>query len=334
MKQISSANIIKKQTFLLIALLTLTFGTTFAHQDFWIKRDFGNVKIRIATGFDYEEIKKTLIIGQLAENLSKQMNYKDQLFLDFSHNYVEKCKLKYFISFDKGSIQSSSPDNWDEPLFKSEVIILRQVGKTFDINSTLKLLEYSITNVSELSSIQDTVSYENSYCNWETLLTIDTSLIMNELKNPNSPLLNSVLKIKVDRPEEEFKYGTSYYWKENEFHIYFRDYNKSDTAILTLKNIYQFVRIDNYYTVIFDSDSSFYQVNQYTQTKISKRQIIKNTNDYFEPFKIEGIGGDKISIYFWYYTKQQGLQPKTRTLIYQAEKDKLTQDLDKLINRN
>jgi hypothetical protein len=63
----------------------LTFGTTFAHKDFWKVADFGNVKVRVKTGFQYEEINKAFIIGQLAEKLSKDLNYADTIFLDFNH---------------------------------------------------------------------------------------------------------------------------------------------------------------------------------------------------------------------------------------------------------
>ncbi len=61
--------------------------------------------------------------------------------------------------------------------------------------------------------------------------------------------------------------------------------------------------------------------------------MIENTFDYYRPFKFENIGGDKLSIYFSYYSKEPGLQPKKRTLIYLTDKDKLIQDLDKLIEK-
>lgn len=84
--------------------------------------------------------------------------------------------------------------------------------------------------------------------------------------------------------------------------------------------------------IIFDTDSTFYYVNQY-QKKVSKRNIINNKHDYYRPYKIEFIGGNKISINFYYYSKEEGRQPKDRTLIYLIEEDELIQDLDKLIEK-
>lgn len=66
-------------------LLLLLSTKASAHQDFYVIKEFGNIKTRIKTGFQYEEIKKVEIIGKLAEFLAKELNYNEPILLDFNH---------------------------------------------------------------------------------------------------------------------------------------------------------------------------------------------------------------------------------------------------------
>ena len=61
----------KQLIFTLIFFLKFTLNTASAHQDFYVTKDYGNIKVRVKTGFVYEEINKAFIIGQLAEKLAK-----------------------------------------------------------------------------------------------------------------------------------------------------------------------------------------------------------------------------------------------------------------------
>lgn len=94
-----------------LILIFILFSTAkaFAHQDFWMTKTFGNVKVRIKTGFRYEEINKVWIIGELAQNLCNELKYKDTVFLDFNHAYTGYCSPDYFISFGDGSIIQNWP---------------------------------------------------------------------------------------------------------------------------------------------------------------------------------------------------------------------------------
>jgi len=88
----------KRYGYILTLILTLTWGSVYAHQDFWITQDYGNIKVRIETGFKYEEIYKVFLFGQLAEQFAKQLNYSGSIFLDFSHHYTGNITPDYFIS--------------------------------------------------------------------------------------------------------------------------------------------------------------------------------------------------------------------------------------------
>jgi len=193
-------------------------------------------------------------------------------------------------------------------------------------------LEYSIKNIYSIKTSQKQIEYNQNYCQWK-INSIDTVLIKEQLKKTNSGLLTKTIKLRIERPDKDFKYGISYYWQDNKFHLFIRDYNKSDTTLASIDNIYDIKKFGSSSALVYDSDSSFFYISQYNRPMVSKRQVINNTYDYYRPFKIENIGGDKLSIYFSYYTKEEGLQPKERTLIYLTEKDELIQDLDKLIDK-
>lgn len=315
-----------------IIILTFIAEIAIAHQDFWVIKDYGNIKVRVKTGFQYEEINKAFIIGQLSQKLSKELNYKEPIFLDFNHAYTGDCDPDYFISYDKGNILQTWTNEKQKDFLKENSIIVRQVSRKFDFVSTLKILEYAILNLTTIKSAQRQITYNQNYCQWK-INTIDTILIKNHLKTYGSEILTKILKNKIDRHDKNFKYGVSYYWEDNKFNIYRRDYNGRDTILLTVDNIYDYHIINGNSTVIFNSDSTFYHIGRYKKPMTSKKHLIENTFDYYQPFDLKDIGGDKITIYFWSYTKDEGRQPRDRTLIYLIDKDRLIQDLDKLIDK-
>lgn len=321
-----------KLNYILIIILTFVVETAIAHRDFWVIKDYGNIKVRVKTGFQYEEINKAFIIGQLSQKLSKEINYKELIFLDFNHAYTGDCDPDYFISYDKGNINESWEDKRQKDYLKENSIIVRQVSRNFDVVSTLKILEYAILNLKTIKSTQKQITYNQNYCSWK-INSIDTILIKRQLKMRESKILTKALKNRIDRADKNFKYGVSYYWQDNKFNVYYRDYDNRDTILLTVANIYDYHTINGNSTVIFNTDSTFYHIGRYNKPMTSKMHLIENTFDNYRPFDLTNIGGNKISIYFWVYTKDKGRQPRERTLIYRTDKDLLIQDLDKLIDK-
>ena len=284
----------------LIVALSMTLGHALAHEDFYAVYHFGNVKVRIKTGFEYEEIKKVAMLGQLAEKMCEELKYSEPILLDFIHLYVGDCIPSFYISYGKVNNESLKwGANQNRSLFlddnkvvfreigdflQGNAIVIRQSANYFQAQTTLKLVEYAISNFSRINSI-------------------DTLEIKKMLNTSNSDLLNSMLEQKVYRQEKNFEYGISYYCQNNRYVIFQKSrYNKRESVITELDNIFDIKQIDNLYAVIFDSDTSFYYVkrsdsivyeigetegkenNQY----ISKKQVIENRLGY-EPFKVTNI---------------------------------------------
>lgn len=310
----------KNKKHLLTILLFLYFGTTFAHQDFWIVKDYGNIKVRIKTGFDYEEIKKVFLFGKLTEKLSSELGYTDQIFLDFNHFYTGDCKPDYFISFDKGNIKDTDGfDDFNEKAILSEKgIVIRQVSREFNSLSTLKLVEYAIQNLKIIKSTQKPIEYNKNYCQWK-INTINTNLITDCL---NSNISNSILKVsqlKIESSEIKNKEKLSYFLSENKFTLFTTTESKSE--LITLSNIYDIAYADPKTVLVFDTNNSFYCI-EIDKKNVSKKITIINPNDSYRPFKATLSINNKVEIDYRYWNDK-------RILIYDIENENLIEKKNK-----
>ena len=349
---------------LLVALI-VNLGQTFAHENTIVFKNFGNVKVRIETGYQDEGINKMALWGQLAEKLCKELNYTDTVFLDFGY-----CRPDFLISFDKGRVESTSQyKRWDpltnetsihtpEPkeFLGENALVIRQITSSSgsQAQTTLKLLEYAILNLNHIKSTQIQIDFNKNYCKYR-FNSIDTLVIKKMMDTPDSDLVKNMLNLKIYRPEENFGYGISYYWQNNKYFIFQKSYfNKQETVITDIENIYDIKKTGNLSAIIFDTDSSFYYIaqsgvvnfgvggsgGQQNKPHISQRQVIENRAGY-RPFNVVGIGGGKIAISFSYWAEWKEEEDsestmvgdRERTLIYLTKDDKLIQDLDKLIKK-
>lgn len=317
-----------KSIFLALIFL-LSSVKALAHQDFWVIKEFGNVKTRIKTGYEYEEIKKVHIIGELAEILAKELNYSKPILLDFNHYYVGVAEPIYFLSFDDGTIKYNYEGAENvQPLLNKNGIVVRQVSSKFDIMKTLKMLEYSILNWKTIKKEQKKIEYNENYCNW-IINSIDTTKSINILNSKETNAIRKIKNTKIYRPDKDFKSGITYYWENDKYHIVFVELEKEE-KIITLPIIYDIQRKWN--TVfIFETSADFVVFDTYKKEIISKKWSIENADKNYRPYEINHIGGDKYSISFYYYSKDADIQPKNQILIYARYDDKLIQDLDKLM---
>ena len=327
----------------------MSMENALAHRDFFKEGDFGNVKVRIKTGYQYEEINKCFIFGQLAEKLAKELNYSEPVFIFFDHNYTANynCKSDFFISYTQVELQHLG----NGVFLKDNAILIHQIAKQFQAEPLLKLLEYAILNLENIKSAQTEIQYNKNHRNME-IKTIDTLSIKEILNASNSDLLNNVLQLRMDRPEEDFRKGISYYWQNSRYFVFLKypDIDLSPTqesVLLEIENIYGFQKFMESSAIIFDTDSSFYAVKQHisipfgsgefifeNKPQVFPNQVIENTFGQYQPFKIESIDGDKFWIYFWYYSKEASYQQtsiKHRILTYLLNDDELIPVSDELI---
>lgn len=315
----------KRHSYILTVILTLTFGTAYSHQDSFTVVEFANVKVGVTTGFDSEEINQALIIGQLAEKLSQQLGYSDPIFLDFHHYYISDCEPVYFISYDRGKIENKLITGVKaEDYLESNAIIVRQVSRKFNVISTLQLLEYSIKNIYSIKTSQKQIEFYQNYLGWK-INSIEPTIIKEQLQKKSSYLLDIILNMRIERPDKKIKYGFSYYWQNNKFYLFLRDKKKPDSTLATTDNIFYIKKFGGSSAIIFDTQNSFYYVSQKNRPMISKRQVIGNKNTSQRPFKIVSMDDDKLYI----FNSNFGIKSDTRPLlIYLTEKDELIEKVD------
>lgn len=295
----------------------------FGHSDFWMSKDFGNVKVRITTGFHYEEINKSWIIGELAKRLCQKLNYTKPIFVDFSHYYVGNCEPDYFLSFDDGSILETWNTEKPKPFLKVHALVIREVSRQFNPSTTLKLLEYAVKNADKIKSSQKLIEYKENYCHWR-IKTMDTGLVKNVANGITSNTVNTVLSTKVYRQNDQRqKTDMSYFYQNEKYHIFYREFEGRDSVLLVVENIYQLSVVSFDKVVVFDSDSSFYFVQGVNDPHRSQRKIIDRIDGNYYPIEVNKVGSKKVLFSFWEEAKS-----RERTVLFWSDTEELIQDLD------
>ncbi len=334
-----------KRLLVLVLILLPSANTVLADEPGYSIRDCGNVKVRIETGFEYEEINKVAIIGELARRLTKNLGYRETVFLDFEHFYTRDCDADYFVSFDDGAdpeVLTWTPptSRKPEPFLKSPALVIRQVSRSFDVATTLKLVEYAVSHVAEIKRDQQLRIHKDRYDHWQAL-SIDKDKITKIIAAPISPTIEEVWREPTFRPgtERSMSSGLSYYFAGGKFVVYSWRYDL-EKPLLSLEDIYDFQKVLGSQALVYDTDESFYYVaNRYRMRSCSKRHVIEDTHDYHRPYETQSLGHDKIAICFSYRVPGQPADKrspiprrKQRVLIYRPEQDDLVQDLDELLD--
>jgi hypothetical protein len=342
----SSSNHLIRQV-LLLGCICILSSIAWGHEDFSTVRQFGRVIVRVTSGFNYEEIQKVWITGELASRMLTKSGYQDTVILDFVHCYGRNVSPEYYLATGTGVVNTQDGFQWYglRPLVSGPaVIVLRERSSQFDVEGALKVLEYGVQHNGDLKRRQMPVSY------WIGLPpaiveSIDTAETRRVANSRSSREIQEIMQTRVYRQggrEWETWGGVTYYWLGGRYFVQSRqmysmadDTNAtmqhSDTTLFVTPNIYQFADGQGPGTFIFDSDSTFFYVNPICDNMISKKHHLASKKISLEPFSISGLGVDKVTI-----TYQCESSNKTtfgfRTMVYQISKDYLTQDLDALLN--
>jgi hypothetical protein len=269
--QTVAANL-KMKKFSTIILFFLPF-LTWAHQDTYYTYEYNNVTVRFKTGFWFEEINNTKIIGQFAAILSDSLGYDNPILLDFIHDYGYSYQGRTisFLNFGsqkydlvsyymKDSIEDDvyhiipfsdtveSINNVEKEIYtvpevnRRRTIVIRQFGFHFDLTQTINLLYHAITNkreVKELSQTDTLSSYlRNTYYQLETI----PSKLIDSVKVSTSTYVKQVLQNKVYREVgtvDRHQLYYSYFSKNGEYLI-FAGLHDKEVVLDTLDKIYSF----------------------------------------------------------------------------------------------
>lgn len=280
-----------------LVLFLLGQNISYAHKNQTVTQDFGNIKVIYTSGFLYEELNKTLIIGQYAEDLSKKMDFSHQITLLFQHQ-PNLREDEIYYSFKNNGLKNKIP----------EEIFLEMKDSQFAIPEVLKLIEYSIVHQKNLSI--GSVNKEPE-----------------KTRESRSETLKNVLANKVYRPAIVGQLDTgikaiSYFYQKDGFHV-FRIENGVEKILFKYKNIYQIAALDENSLLLFDTKKSFHYISSNRLEKASKKIKINRTKEQILPYKVHLLSNHLLSITF---SELRNNKPE-RVMLYDYKKEKTLQNL-------
>ncbi|WP_066633001.1 hypothetical protein [Labilibacter marinus] len=359
--------------YIFVLLLLISFAKSYAHTDKHFTYKFDKVTVRFKTGFMFEEINNARIIGEYASLLCNHLNYNEPVFLDFIHDYGNSYKGHNFsfMNIGKGSYRSKSyftsvhdstlnadvyqmvpysmlneldQNNINkeiysiEPTDSLEKIVIRQFGFHFEVNNTLNLLHYAISNLNEVvnSAKQDSLcSYlPNMYYEFNTIskLKID-SIKALKIKDVEQVMQQKVYAKEGSVTTSQLSY--SYFAKNNTYFI-FAAHQENEVVLDTLSQIYSINLItDNLQTLfVFETPYSFKSYeevgfdNEFKKSKLHKLPIERDEAIVF--YNVNWILDD---IYFINLIDSFTMSP-SKIYPYLLNEDILIPDFENYINSN
>jgi hypothetical protein len=271
--------------FKLTILLLLFSNVCSAHQDFYVTKIFGKVTVTFKTGHRYEEINNAFFIGQYCDAyLSKYTKNDQDVLLYFDHFYVDKCVPNFFVNYSKGEYTHLYSNGSDEikPILKKEGIVIWQIASSFNLFSTLKLLEYSVGNLESIKKTQKKIIYNENYSHM-SLLSVDTFLTKKVVFTPSSENINKIAALKFYK--ENKPNALSYYMSNGEYGIF-----KKNEFIVNVKRIEAFFQPNVNEILIFVNRNQFMYVKYNEKTgkaSVKYHTLSKTFKDSFVPLQIK-----------------------------------------------
>lgn len=244
----------------LLTVLILFCGVRiFAHTDRLYTFHYDNVTVHFTTGFYYEEIEKAKMIGKAAAKLSCKHSFSENILLDFRHDYGYMDEVNTFISYGEGDYQMYDGENyfsiWTEVTDK--YLTITQCNSVFDIEKSLKLIEYSILNFEEITSLELTSIRLGPDVFWAQVFKSISPEIISGINSISLSIIGQeVLASRIYR-EETYPQNVSYFTANNEFVIILRHRYGKEEIIDTLPDIRYFADLNDTHFFVFSEWDEF-----------------------------------------------------------------------------
>jgi hypothetical protein len=266
----------------LIFLFLLIFQSNFAHTDKTFSFYYNNVTVRFKTGFYNEEIEKAKMIGKAVEKLAAAHGFKENILLDFTHNYAYlKNKSHTFVSHGIGDYKVNNGEIefsiWTE--ISDKYLVIEQHDSFFDIKKTMQLVEASILNFENITTIplQPFIRGKDIFGDVISM-TIPIKKIQEMTAKPLSNLGGKILASRIYK-EETIPQKFSYYTVNNEFVLFFREKSGFEKIVDVVPDIRFIENVDETHYFVFQTWDTFSYYGKYTQKKITNLKLdsIQNT---------------------------------------------------------
>lgn len=266
-------------------LILLLFSiNSFAHKDKFFKENYGNVKVYMRTGFNYSDLDKIKIIGKLSEKLSKNLNYKDTIFIEYIQDYTNLYKDDlYLLEYNNSNFKLIN--GLEEPnslKTNNNGLSVRIYADQIKILDILKLVEYLVINKEETNNhlTQKRIRL-NDFEGYQLLGNLIYEATDNKLIEKIISKESSLIKKLIDEKfivKSEENYGIEIYWKNDKFIFEYKLFNEDQYQLHELKDYYYFVPVNINEILVFKDESSFYFINGDKEKNIRLNKI-KNGNN-------------------------------------------------------
>jgi hypothetical protein len=312
--------------------------------------------MNIKTGYKYEEVNQAFILGNYAQLLSKELKYKGPIRIHYNHSYTRSIPSLYYVSVGN---TTKSLNGTGKP-YKKKSSEKRQLyiwisASNLNITEAINIVEFAIKNKRKIKSNQFAHYVSTDLDYWKVGMdSYSQDSLLTISKNKPSERVSRVISQKIERPRFDLpeclraNWGISYYYSNDSIHLYAKPYFKKDTLLLTVKDVFWYEELECDRTVLFfDTDCTFYVAGfeQYDPSKpyISKRKVINNRTDKYEPYEAKLVDNDKIFITYRVSFRdvvkfENGGSvtsgKRNSTTLYYMKDDRLIIDFDRFIKAN
>ena len=302
-----------------------TCVTCCAHQDVLLIEHFDNVTVVVETAFEgNEEVRKAFIAGRLAHlMLQEQFEFSQPVLLYFHHAYARKdSRTDSFLGFDRGELQYTWSETPGTAFLQKDGIVIRQVGKSFQPLSILKILDFAVRNLGKVKADQCQFVYDA--CEWE-IRTIDPTVVGDIAESAPEPSVAKTMKAKMYREADHdtTRSVISYFYQAGKYHIFSRQDGK-DKVQISLDDIHEFHRLGESSAVIFDTDSSFYYARHERPWVLKRHTFTRKGRCSYRPYMVQEVTGIGCFIGYWYMDDEG--RDQVQNMLYVPAEDRFVQD--------
>jgi len=318
-----------------------------AHQNPVDLYETENLKTYVTWG-DYNSIfQKAELFTILSQILVDTLKFENQIIINLTGSLTGETKYSIRI----GHKQENRYNRRVIPIIEDDnkAIVITILSSNFSIERSLKILEYAITEYDRLKKTQGKLKPYSV----RDELAINQNLV-NQILSSNSSeaiesTLDSPIQIEIGFMKLFLKNGKFCFQSS-------QGIGEEYPILLELEDVYQIKAVGNE-TFVFDSDSTFYCLDDSKNPRMARHHVIKK-KWFYGAYSIKNIGSKFYAIYFEGYLPesvysemltQAGIDPEnkgeaieallngtvpwfySKTLIYDFESDSIIiEDLNKL----
>ena len=273
-----------------------------AHKPKFKVERFGSVKTFFRSGFNFgdktieSQEMKIHIIGKLSQIISKRLNLKDTLMIEYDRSYnkneltiLENDNSNYkVLGLAEASVIKSN----------GKGIAVRIIAENVNITDVLKLVEYTILNRKKINKFLIPTDYNYSYTD-ENIITVlaNSNDLIQKITKKQSNLIDEIINNEVELLNNGFS-KTKILWKNGNFIFGINDipptkgnYLKLETEKYAIKDFKYYVENTwNDFFVIFN-DSNCFTYFDGKKENISSQKLDEKISDFY-PFR---LNKDKIA---------------------------------------